>query len=90
MNFSERMLLFYVDTMTFLQKIKSFFIRKEVFMIFVLTVLVLLCFISLPLLVIWVLNTLFSLGIAYTFKTWLAALILVFIVGGFLVVIKEI
>jgi hypothetical protein len=25
---------------------------------------------------IWALNTLFGLGIAYTFKTWLAALIL--------------
>lgn len=29
-----------------------------------------------PLLTIWSLNTLFGLGIAYTFKTWLAALFL--------------
>jgi hypothetical protein len=29
-----------------------------------------------PLISIWALNTLFSLGIAYTFKTWLAALVL--------------
>jgi len=30
-----------------------------------------------PLIVIWALNTLFGLGIAYTFWTWLAALIFV-------------
>ena len=29
-----------------------------------------------PLATIWALNTLFGLGIAYTFKTWLAALVL--------------
>lgn len=29
-----------------------------------------------PLIIIWALNTLFGLGIAYTFWTWLAALIL--------------
>lgn len=29
-----------------------------------------------PLGTIWMLNTLFGLGLAYTFKTWLAALIL--------------
>jgi hypothetical protein len=29
-----------------------------------------------PLAAIWALNTLFGLGIAYTFKTWLAALVL--------------
>jgi len=33
-----------------------------------------------PLLVIWSLNTLFALGIAYTLKTWFAALVL----GGIL------
>jgi len=33
-----------------------------------------------PLALIWSLNTLFALGIAYTFKTWAAALIL----GGML------
>lgn len=35
-----------------------------------------------PLLTIWALNTLFSTGIEYTFWTWLAALILVGIVGS--------
>lgn len=29
-----------------------------------------------PLGTVWMLNTLFGLGLAYTFKTWLAALIL--------------
>jgi len=29
-----------------------------------------------PLLLLWSLNTLFGLGIAYSFKTWLAALLL--------------
>lgn len=29
-----------------------------------------------PLLTLWMLNTLFGLGLAYTFKTWCAALIL--------------
>lgn len=29
-----------------------------------------------PILIIWSLNTLFSLGIAYTIKTWVATLIL--------------
>ena len=29
-----------------------------------------------PLALLWSLNTLFSLAIAYTFKTWLAALVL--------------
>ena len=29
-----------------------------------------------PILIIWSLNTLFGLGIAYTIKTWLATLIL--------------
>lgn len=35
-----------------------------------------------PLLTIWALNTLFGLGIAYTFKTWLATMILGFVIGG--------
>lgn len=34
-----------------------------------------------PLAVIWALNTLFNLGIAYNFLTWLAALVLVAIFG---------
>jgi hypothetical protein len=35
-----------------------------------------------PLLIIWSLNTLFGLGIAYNIWTWLAALILGFFVFG--------
>lgn len=35
-----------------------------------------------PLLIIWSLNTLFSLGIAYSLKTWFAALILGGVVGS--------
>lgn len=35
-----------------------------------------------PFLFVWSLNTLFGLTIAYTFKTWLAALILCTAVGG--------
>jgi len=45
-------------------------------------VLIILLVIFMPVLAIWSLNTLFGLGIAYTFKTWLAALILSSIVGG--------
>lgn len=35
-----------------------------------------------PLALIWALNTLFGLAIAYTFQTWLAALVLAVIVSG--------
>ena len=35
-----------------------------------------------PLLLIWSLNTLFAVGIDYTFWTWLAALVLVSLVGS--------
>ena len=35
-----------------------------------------------PLAVIWALNTLFGLGIAYTFWTWLAVLVLSATIGG--------
>ena len=35
-----------------------------------------------PLLTIWSLNTLFGLGIAYTFWTWLATVVLSSILGG--------
>ena len=34
-----------------------------------------------PLVVIWALNTLFALGIAYTFWTWLAVLVLTLTFG---------
>ena len=39
------------------------------------------CFIFGPLLAIWSLNVLFGLGIAYSLKTWFAALVLMGIVG---------
>jgi hypothetical protein len=35
-----------------------------------------------PLAIIWALNTLFGLGIAYTFWTWLAVLVLSATIGG--------
>jgi hypothetical protein len=35
-----------------------------------------------PLVTIWAVNTLFELAIPYTFKTWLASLILGMIVSG--------
>ena len=35
-----------------------------------------------PLAAIWALNTLFALAIAYTFKTWFAALVLAGLVGS--------
>jgi len=35
-----------------------------------------------PIAVIWALNTLFLLGIAFTFKTWLATLLLLSVVGN--------
>ena len=43
-----------------------------VFLIFFVVILVL----TTPIALIWALNTLFGLGIAYTMKTWAAALIL--------------
>jgi len=45
--------------------------------IFSMIVFALVMFIFWPLFVVWALNTLFKLTIAYTFKTWLAALILI-------------
>lgn len=39
------------------------------------------CFIFMPLLLIWAVNTLFSLSIAYSFINWLAALVIVLIIG---------
>ena len=45
----------------------------------VLGVLFTLCF---PIAVIWSLNTLFALGISYSFETWLAALILTMVFSG--------
>ena len=46
--------------------------------------LVILCIVLIifaPLCVIWALNTLFLLGIAFTFKTWVAVIILAGVVG---------
>lgn len=42
-----------------------------------------------PLVIIWALNTLFGLGVAYTFWTWLAALILSAAFGKTSVTIKK-
>lgn len=51
---------------------------------------VVLVLVFVPLIGIWALNTLFSLGIAYTFKTWLAMLILdVFIGSGIVYAIND-
>lgn len=48
----------------------------------ILVVLIVLAFIAIgPLAFIWCLNTLFSLGITYTFWTWLAALGLLSLFG---------
>ena len=47
----------------------------------ILIIVVLVVLIVGPLLAIWSLNTLFGLGIAYSIKTWFAALVLAGIVG---------
>lgn len=51
---------------------------KTIFQIFVILFILILVGAAIlsPLATIWVLNTLFNLGIAYTFWTWLAAAIL--------------
>lgn len=44
------------------------------------------CFVALfPFIVIWSLNTLFNLGLLYTWQTWLASLILTSVVSGSIV-----
>lgn len=45
-------------------------------MLLIIILLVVAAIVGGPLAIIWALNTLFSLSIAYTFWTWLAALIL--------------
>lgn len=50
---------------------------KELIYLILLCILVVVAIVFGPLLLIWSLNTLFSLGIAYTFWTWLASLILI-------------
>ena len=52
----------------------------ESFPVFIIIVLILALIVFGPLVLIWALNTLFTLGIPYTFKTWLASLI----IGGYL------
>ena len=49
---------------------------------FLLIIICILVIIFMPLLLIWSVNTLFAVGIAYTFYTWLAAFILGGAVGG--------
>jgi hypothetical protein len=49
---------------------------KQVSSFFLFAVFILLLIAIGPLLVIWSLNTLFSLGIAYSISTWFAALVL--------------
>jgi hypothetical protein len=44
--------------------------------VFIIAIIVIIMAALVPFGGIWALNTLFGLGIAYTFKTWLAALIL--------------
>lgn len=50
-------------------------------MIGLLILLAIVLLVIMPWAAIWALNTLFGLAIAYTFKTWLAALILMGCVG---------
>lgn len=50
---------------------------KELLYLILLVALVIVAVVFGPLLFIWSLNTLFSLGIAYTFWNWLASLILI-------------
>ena len=47
-----------------------------------LVVIIILLIICFPLLGVWSLNVLFGLGIAYTFKTWLASFILISLLTG--------
>lgn len=51
-------------------------------MVGLIVVLIVALVVFMPLAVVWALNTLFGLAIAYTFKTWLAALIICGCVGG--------
>ncbi len=51
-------------------------------MIAILVLLVALAVIFMPLALIWALNTLFGLTIAFTLKTWLAALLLSAVLSG--------
>jgi hypothetical protein len=49
---------------------------SDVLKIILITIVVILAVVFGPLLGVWALNTLFATGIAYTFKTWLAMLLL--------------
>jgi hypothetical protein len=50
--------------------------------VFVLVLFVIGLIVFMPFLIIWSINTLFTLGIPYAFKTWLAVSILVFVFGS--------
>lgn len=47
-----------------------------------LAIVVLFLIVTVPLLGIWALNTLFSLSIPFTLSTWAAALLLICLIGG--------
>lgn len=50
--------------------------------LFLIGILAVVIVIAWPFILIWSLNTLFHLGILFTFKTWIAALILCAMLGG--------
>lgn len=56
--------------------------KQEGLAILGVTILIVGAVIFIPLAAIWSLNTLFTLGISYTWKTWLAALILAGVLNG--------
>lgn len=53
-----------------------------IFIICLIICLIIMALICIPIAAIWSLNTLFGLGIAYTLKTWAAALVICGIIGG--------
>lgn len=54
----------------------------DTFITFIVVLLVIALIILFPFAAIWALNTLFGLSIAYTFWTWLAAVVLMMVFGG--------
>lgn len=53
---------------------------------YVLLLLMVICFVLLfPFAVVWSLNTLFAVGLSYTWQTWLASFILTSVVSGSIV-----
>lgn len=60
-------------------KLKKQYNETTYFILFVLAV----CFVLLfPFAVVWSLNTLFAVGLSYTWQTWLASFILTAVVSG--------